>query len=428
MKKGAAPRAVREERAPRAADSAEPRESTASLWPENKLRHLALLWREYTSHPAARQADRWLSAYFREHKAYGKKDRAWYSESFFTCLRRALTFFPPGVVSNAAEAWLKIKATDTATLIRYCLEEPAKFDKTAATNELINAAGLPMTWATWLKASSLPQSDIGGFLTNLAARPPLYLRANFPEKEQEITDELRAAGFVVTATRHASGAVAFALKGPKPIYELPCVKNGLVEIQDFASQLIGEAVDAHPGMAVWDVCAGGGGKTMQIAAQMKNRGVLYASDIRDYKLDELKLRARKAGFHNVRRFVFDAEKAPEVTREIQNTGGFHRILVDAPCTASGTLRRNPDVRYRLMADDPEKFAGTQLKILSAAQQHLRPKGKLVYATCSVFKTENEAVVEKFLAAHADFKLVESKCSGSPQLDSDTMFYAIFERR
>lgn len=410
------------------------------------------MWREYTSHASARQADRWIAAYFREHKAYGRKDRAWYSESFFSCLRRALVFFPPGSVADAADAWAKIRGVDTEMLIRFCLEEPAKPGATAALPELVHNAGLPLTWNAWLKNSSLPQSEIGGFITNLATRPPLYLRANFPEKEEEITTELRAAGFVVTATRHASGAVAFALKGPKPIYELACLKNGFVEIQDFASQLIGEAVDAHPGMSVWDVCAGGGGKTMQIAAQMKNRGVLYASDIRDYKLDELKLRARKAGFHNVRRFVYDglraddvlvrakpgapaesaaeadAGKVTELPREIANTGGFHRILVDAPCTASGTLRRNADVRYRLLADDPEKFAAMQLKILSSAQQQLRANGKLVYATCSVFKTENEDVVAKFIEAHPQFKLLEAKCSGSPQIDSDTMFYAVFERR
>ena len=124
----------------------------------------------------------------------------------------------------------------------------------------------------------------------------------------------------------------------------------------------------------------------------------------------------------------EAGKATELPREIANTGGFHRILVDAPCTASGTLRRNADVRYRLMAEDPEKFAATQLKILSAAQQHLRAKGKLVYATCSVFKTENEDVVAKFLASHPQYKLLEAKCSGSPQIDSDTMFFAVLERR
>jgi 16S rRNA (cytosine967-C5)-methyltransferase len=199
-------------------------------------------------------------------------------------------------------------------------------------------------------------------------------------------------------------------------------------------------------MAVWDVCAGGGGKTMQIASQMKNRGVLYASDIRDYKLDELKLRARRAGFHNVRRFVYDgsrldaipgsailgasvhhAEKSPELPREIRNAGGFHRILVDAPCSASGTLRRNPDVRYRIMPGDPEKFAALQLKILAAVEPHLKPGGKLVYATCSVFRTENEAVVEKFLLGRTGLSLTKAACVGSPELDSDTMFFAVLEK-
>jgi len=385
----------------------------------NRERHLVALWRAYLDHPTARQADKWLAQYFREHKSYGKKDRAWYSEEFFGLLRRAVAFLPPDKTKDAAMVWRELGKMPhplTPSVSRDQEVSPLRGE----------GETLPKTWGEWLKNSSLPADKIPDFLRNLNSKPPLYLRANYPEKAAEIEAELKAAGYAVTITRR-DRLVTFSVAGSKPIYELACLKTGLVEIQDLASQLLGEAVDAHPGMAAWDVCAGGGGKTMQIAAQMQNRGVLYASDIRDYKLDELKLRARRAGFHNVRRFVYDAEKSPELTREVKNAGGFHRILVDAPCTASGTLRRNPDVRFRIMPGDPEKFSQLQLKILNAVHSHLKSGGKLIYATCSVFRAENEEVVEKFLLGRPEYQCIEARWVGSPALDADTMFYAVLGR-
>jgi len=376
----------------------------------NRQAHLERLWRAYLDHPTARQADKWLAGYFREHKAYGKKDRAWYSEEFFRLLRIVITTLPRDEATDAASVWQALKASPAAAL-------------SAATGD-----ALPNTWKAWLAHASLPPQDIPQFLEKLATKPPLYLRVNHSEKLAAIETELKAAHFVITITQRDSGLTTLAVKGEKPIYELQCIKEGLVEIQDLASQRLGEAVDAHPGMAVWDVCAGGGGKTMQIASQLKNRGVLYASDIRDYKLDELKLRARRAGFHNVRRFVYDAEAAFTPSRELKNSGGFHRILVDAPCSASGTLRRNPDVRFRLMPGDIEKFAALQYKILAAVHPHLKKGGKLVYATCSVFRDENEDVIEKFLQAVDGFTLLKSELVGSPWLDADTMFYAVLEKK
>jgi len=317
---------------------------------------------------------------------------------------------PEEAATDAATAWRALASIDWARGA-----------------QSIDGDTLPRTWKKWLGHSSLPPEKIAPFLEQLAAKPPLYLRANSIDRVPEIEAELRAAYSSVETLRLDERWVAFRVEGELPVYELASLKKGLIEIQDLASQHLGAAVDAYPGMAVWDVCAGGGGKTLQIASQMQNRGVLYASDIRDYKLDELKLRARRAGFHNIRRFVYDAEKQVEPTHEVRNAGGFHRILVDAPCTASGTLRRNPDVRFRIMPDDPEKFAALQLKLLTAVHGYLRPGGKLIYATCSVFRSENEDVVEEFMAQHSGFRLLESRWVGSPDLDSDTMFYVSLVR-
>ncbi len=393
-------------------------------WGQNKHAHLEKLWQAYLNHPTARQADKWLAGYFREHKSYGKRDRRYYSEAFFRRLRTAISHLPEEAATDAASAWRALASIDWTSP-----SSPLGGEGGEVPQAVGGVRSLPRTWKKWLEHASLPQTKIPQFLEQLASKPPLYLRANYVDCVPEIEAELRSAAFSVETLRHDERWVTFRVEGELPVYELASVKKGWVEIQDLASQYLGAAVDAHPGMAVWDVCAGGGGKTMQIASQMQNRGVLYASDIRDYKLDELKLRARRAGFHNVRRFAVSGEAIapPDTAKEIRSAGGFHRILVDAPCSSSGTLRRNPDVRFRILPDDPEKFAALQLKILSAVQGYLRPGGRLLYSTCSIFKTENEDVVQSFIAEHPDFKVIESRWVGSPELDSDTMFYASLVR-
>ncbi len=416
--------------------------------------HFERLWASYLAHPTARQADKWIAGYFREHKAYGKKDRAWYAEAFFALLRQAVRLLPLEKSPDAVAAWQALQ--ETPELAGRFFEKASNYAPylSPATNyapggpkatnyslditpETIHEAGLPQSWLAWLARSSLAPLEIPAFLRNLATKPPLYLRVNYPTEAKAIEADLRAAGFGVTITESESGLVSLRAVGQTPIYELDSLKKGLVEIQDLASQRLGEAVDAHPGMSVWDVCAGGGGKTMQIASQMlahsragekpQGRGVLYASDIREYKLDEVKLRARRAGFHHIRRFVYDAERDIEPTREIKNSGGFHRVLVDAPCSASGTLRRNPDVRFRIAPGDLERFAVLQLKILTAVHPHVKRGGKLIYATCSVFRDENEDVVKRFLENVVGFTLLQSSIVGSPALDSDTMYFAVMRR-
>lgn len=396
--------------------------NTADRYLAARIGHLQRLWHAYLDYPTARQADKWLAFYLRTHKGYGKRDRRYYSEAFFHLLRTAIAALPMAKTRDAASAWRALKEVNAALIGQSGIAKITKFSEQG-----IHAAGLPQSWRDWLLHSSLPQKQIPYFLQCLAQKPPLYLRLNFPEKLDMVKEALQKAGFSFDVIRHDARWITLKVFGELSLYELEIYQNGLFEIQDLASQYLGAALDAHPGMAVWDVCAGGGGKTLQIAAQMQNRGVLYASDIRAYKLDELRLRARRAGFHNIRRFVYDAEHALTLSPELKNTGGFHRILIDAPCSASGTLRRNPDVRFRIMPGDPEKFAALQLKILRAAGGYLRSGGKLVYATCSVFRAENEDVVNAFIKESPALRLIESRWVGAPTLDSDTMFYAVMAK-
>ena len=178
-------------------------------------------------------------------------------------------------------------------------------------------------------------------------------------------------------------------------------QTGLVEIQDEGSQLVAALVDARPGLQVADYCAGAGGKTLAIAAGMNNKGRVVAMDVLETRLDRSAQRLRRAGAHNVERRAL-GENAKWLKRQ---KASFDRVLVDAPCTGTGTWRRNPDGRWTLSPQDLAELLPKQAAILDAAARLVKPGGKLIYATCSVLPDENERQVEAFLESHADFALV-----------------------
>jgi 16S rRNA (cytosine967-C5)-methyltransferase len=188
--------------------------------------------------------------------------------------------------------------------------------------------------------------------------------------------------------------VALAAQGP--------FKEGLVEVQDEGSQLVALLADARPGQAVLDLCAGAGGKTLAMAAAMRNKGRLVACDTHGGRSERAVQRLRRAGVHNVTRRVIAAEGDKWLKRQ---AGGFDRVLVDAPCSGSGTWRRNPDAKWRFGEQDLAELAALQGRILAQAAALVKPGGRLIYATCSLLPEENERQIEAFLAAHPGFSLV-----------------------
>ncbi len=179
-------------------------------------------------------------------------------------------------------------------------------------------------------------------------------------------------------------------------------QEGLVEIQDEGSQLVAALVDGRPGMQIADYCAGAGGKTLAIAAGMNNKGRVVAMDVYESRLDRSAQRLRRAGAHNVERRALDGDNAKWLKRQ---KGAFDRVLVDAPCTGTGTWRRNPDGRWTLKPEDLAELVPKQAAILDAASRLVKPGGGLIYATCSVLPAENERQIEAFLQAHPDFAVV-----------------------
>jgi 16S rRNA (cytosine967-C5)-methyltransferase len=187
-----------------------------------------------------------------------------------------------------------------------------------------------------------------------------------------------------------------------PLSTLAIFKSGGIEVQDEGSQLAALLVEAKPGMRVADFCAGAGGKTLALAASMDNRGHLVACDVSALRLERATQRLRRAGISIVQRQPLSSQRDKWVKR---HAASFDRVLIDAPCTGTGTWRRNPDAKWRLRPNDLTELAALQADILDSAARLVKPGGRLVYVTCSLLREEDEEQAEKFLAAHPDFSLV-----------------------
>jgi 16S rRNA (cytosine967-C5)-methyltransferase len=191
------------------------------------------------------------------------------------------------------------------------------------------------------------------------------------------------------------------IEGRRPVSTGAAFQSGLVEIQDEGSQLVAAMVGAEPEMRVVDWCAGAGGKTLALAMTMNNRGHIVACDVSEHRLEGAVRRLRRAGVHNVERHLVE----PGDKWAKRRAGTFDRVLVDAPCTGTGTWRRNPDARARLAPIDLEELVPKQAMILDQASRLVKPGGRLIYATCSVLLEENERQIESFLANHEGFRLM-----------------------
>ena len=252
----------------------------------------------------------------------------------------------------------------------------------------------------WL-ASALREQLGEGFwplANSLDSQAPLDLRANlWVAKPAEVIAELAAHGIVAAATPYSPWGLR--VQGKPSLHKLDVFERGAVEVQDEGSQLLALLVDAKRGEMVVDFCAGAGGKTLALGACMRNTGRLYAFDTSAHRLDALKPRLARSGLSN----VFSAAIAHERDERVKRLyGKIDRVLVDAPCSGLGTLRRHPDLKWRQTPQTVAAFAKQQLAILEGAARMLKPGGRLVYATCSLLSEENEAVALEFTSRHRGF--------------------------
>jgi 16S rRNA (cytosine967-C5)-methyltransferase len=235
----------------------------------------------------------------------------------------------------------------------------------------------------------------------LNASASIDLRVNLLKADWETARRALAAdGVAAEATPWSP--VGLRLAERVPLGGLSAFKEGLVEVQDEGSQITALLADARPGMRVVDFCAGAGGKTLALAAGMANRGKLVACDVSAHRLERAARRLRRAGVGNAERRVLTSERDKWVKR---HAGGFDRVLIDAPCLGTGTWRRNPGDKWRVTPEDLGSLIVRQQEILRSAARLVRPGGRLVYATCSVLREEDEAQAEAFLVAEPEFSVV-----------------------
>jgi 16S rRNA (cytosine967-C5)-methyltransferase len=414
---------------------------------------LAILGESLTS---SKPADRLLAATMRANHQLGSRDRRFISETVFSVLRwwgwlkplapqsytsphgwerifLASWLLEGTELPEAAWLWLP-KSGLTEKQIPLILEQSdaaARFRKLQIYWEQRTEFG----WETLIPAWSLSEikapHGLPALISQLQTRPPVWLRPQTEDIDKLVT-ELTTAGILVE--RFSKSFPALKLSSPRiNLRTLPAFEAGRFEIQDISSQVIGAVCAARPGERWWDACAGAGGKSLQLGWQMQSRGSIIATDIRAHKLEELAERARRARLSNIRGKEWnDSQPPPSKTP-------FDGVLVDAPCSCSGTWRRNPDARWSTKPEELVELAGLQSRILDAAAPGVAPGGRLIYATCSMFTRENLGVVEAFLQRHPEFQLdpFENPLTGQRtngtlqiwpgQVDGDAMYVARFRR-
>jgi 16S rRNA (cytosine967-C5)-methyltransferase len=359
-------------------------------------------------------ADGLVSMFFRKHRDLGVRERHTLAETTYAVLRQRLLFQHLAAAGKFNEkgaperrlailAWQGNEAFLRGALTaqeQSWLADVQKIDRTALPEKLRH--NLP----DWL-ANPLRESLGEGFwpLVEELARPaPLDLRVNaLKAKRDEVQVALAEAGITAEPTPYAPWGLR--IQGKPALSKLPLFTQGLVEVQDEGSQLLAALVDAKRGEMVVDFCAGAGGKTLALGAAMRNTGRLYAFDVSGHRLESLKPRLARSGLSNVHPAQIAHERDDRIKRL---AGKIDRVLVDAPCSGLGTLRRNPDLKWRHSPKALEELQAKQSAILAGAARLLKPGGRLVYATCSLLPQENERVAEAFSAQHgAEFEPVDA---------------------
>ena len=345
-----------------------------------------------------RPADRALSAYFRSHRQLGQQDRAFVAETSFAVLRRKRSL--EAAAASAAPGDLVI-----AALVRvFGLSARALEDSSALVARIKAAqdrsfpeavrADLP-DWLWQRLVLEYGADEACAISQGLLAPAPLDLRVNLTKISRE--EALECLQLEASATPYSPAGVR--LKGKPQINRHPLFLDGSVEVQDEGSKLLAYLLAPRRGEMVADFCAGAGGKTLALSMLMRGAGRVYAMDISARRLAELGPRAARAGASNVHSILLSGENDLRAKRL---TGKLDRVLVDTPCSGFGTLRRNPDLKWRHDARAVAELAAKQSRILQAASKLLKPGGRLVYATCSLSGRENLDVVAAFRAEHREF--------------------------
>ena len=361
--------------------------------------------------PMKHPADAVMREFFSAHRELGSHDRSFVAEAVFAVIRNKrllehMTDAPTprrlvlaalikiqGVGLGQLEPLLRARDREWATSVRS--QDIHSFDEATRLS-------LP-DWLHQRLIRELSHTAATEFGRAMLKTAPLDLRVNtLVASREQALEELAASGLEAQAT--AFSPIGIRLAGKPAINRHALFLKGAVEVQDEGSQLLGYLVSPKRREMVVDFCAGAGGKTLLMGAMMRSQGRLYALDVSAKRLANLRLRLKRSGLANVHPQLIDGEADTKIKRL---AGKIDRVLVDAPCSGLGTLRRNPDLKWRQSPQSVAQLAVKQGAILAAAAKLLKPGGRLVYATCSVLQEENQEVVGQFLDGHSDFEMVDA---------------------
>lgn len=371
-------------------------------------------------------ADAVVSRYFREHRELGHADRAFVAETVFAVLRRgrSLEARCAGKLSDRNRLLVALAVTrgwsqrELAPVLKASEEEWLAAAKAMPESEFPPAVRCDLPdWLYDALETQFGADEVDKLAHALNLPAPLDLRVNTVKTNREAL-LARLAADAVAAVPGPLSPLAVRLRDKPALAKHPLFIEGAFEVQDEGSQLLGYLLEPKRGEMVVDFCAGAGGKTLLLGALMKNTGRLYAFDVSDKRLANLKPRLARSGLSNVHPARIEHERDTKIKRL---AGKVDRVLVDAPCSGLGTLRRNPDLKWRQSEDSVAELTTKQAAILDAAAKLVRPGGRVVYATCSLLTAENDAVVEGFLARHPEFTLTPASAVLAKQgiaLDGD----------
>lgn len=392
-------------------------------------------------------ADVKLGLFFKQHRDLGTKDRAFVAESVYGVLRRKafLMYVSEGNDPRKLLLAYLIRVLGTSTrdlseVLNAQQMEWAQAIKAKKTEEMTKAEKADLPEWFWDKlVLQYGEEEALTIARSFHQQASLDLRVNIIKASREdVIAKFQSEKTEIKPTPYAP----YGLRMPQKmtISKHPFFIDGKIEVQDEGSQLLAQLVAPRRGEMIADFCAGAGGKSLAIGALMRNSGRIYAFDVSEKRLQNLGIRLKRSGLSNLHSQVISSEADPKLKRLF---GKFDRVLVDAPCSGLGTLRRNPDLKWRQQPKDIEELTVKQTNILARASKLVKAGGRLIYATCSLLRDENEQIAEAFLQSNPEFHLVPANTILAQQeieLDTgeylkllphlhqtDGFFAAVFER-
>lgn len=381
--------------------------------------------------PEPRYADKVIEKYLKSNRKWGSRDRRFFAETVYGCVRWWRKYWTlMGQTPNTHEDNLWQIWAIHHSIVHGDMPVWPEFSDWDFKDVRKKEAGMPMSRAQkesipdWL--DELGEKELGkrwpNILHSLNGRSEVDLRVNTLKTTREKLRAALAAEEIETFD-DKNVPTALILTHRKNVFMTKAFKDGLFEVQDRASQLVAPFLHVEPGHRVIDACAGAGGKSLHLAALLKNKGKIISMDIHEWKLKELRTRAARGGVDVIEARVI--ENAKTIKRL---EGSADRVLLDVPCSGLGVVRRNPDTKWKLTLEEVNRLQKLQAEILNDYSKMTKKGGLLVYATCSILPSENEKQVEKFLAAHGGEWTLEEQLRIDPDQDRGDGFFAARFRR